>query len=338
MDMRTIQIGVLGCAQIVERALITPISQVSGLLVHGIASRGADKAKQYASHYHIPIAFESYEELLQCEDIELVYIALSNDLHKEWAVKAVQANKHVLLEKPLCLNLKEYAAIESANVGGKHILEALMVQHHPWQHSLRAMVEDNRYGRLLRTESAICIVPREDISQNYRSMPEKGGGSFHDLGCYWLQFLQKTTGLSARLNSFSGRSAFDGPNGCDMTFMAEMNREDGFHASLITSFERSYKASHTLFFEKAKVTVPDFFRASLGNYKITIKIERSDAVALEKMEFEPQSYYVNQLAFFRDVVAGHKPNIAISESYERIRLSQHIYQSAKEWRNANVHH
>lgn len=330
MVMKQMNIGVIGCAQILERSLIGPVSQVKGFSVHGISSRSASKAKQYANDYGIPIAFESYEALLQCKEIDMVYIVLSNDLHKEWAIKAVQANKHVLIEKPLCLNCLEFAEIEKANVNDKiHILEGLMVQHHPWQETMKSMVDDKRYGRLNHMDSTICIVPKYDLTQNYRSVPEKGGGSFNDLGCYWLQLLQKTVGLAPV--ECIGKSSFDGPNGCDLTFEARLQYADGFYASVVTSFERPYKASHTLYFEQATVTINDFFRASLGNYKIAIKIENHKALSSEKIYYEPQNYYANQLSFFHEVIAGGKQNLPLSDSYERISLSELIYQSAKEW-------
>lgn len=326
--METINIGVIGCAQIVERSLISPLSQVKGFNIHGISSRSASKAKKYAKEFCIPIAFESYEALLQSEEIDMVYIVLSNDLHREWAIKAVQANKHVLIEKPLCLNGLECAEIAKSNVNGEiHILEGLMVQHHPWQDTIKSMVDDKRYGRLKHMDSAICIVPKYDLAQNYRSVPEKGGGSFNDLGCYWLQFLQKTVGLVPR--EYVGKSLFNGPNGCDLTFEAELHYADGFYAKVITSFERPYKASHTLYFEQATVTIHDFFRASLGNYKITIKIEK--ILGSEKIVCEPQNYYANQLSFFYEVITGVKQNFPLSDSFERIKLSELIYQSAKEW-------
>lgn len=329
--MKAINIGVIGCAQIVERSLISPISQVKGFNIHGISSRSASKAKQYAEDFCIPTAFESYEALLQSKEIDMVYIVLSNDLHKEWAIKAVQANKHVLIEKPLCLNGLEFEEIEKSNVNSEiHILEGLMVQHHPWQETMKCMVDDKRYGRLKHIDSAICIVPKYDLTQNYRSVPEKGGGSFNDLGCYWLQFLQKTVGLAPK--ECLGKSSFDGPNGCDLTFEARLQYADGLYATVVTSFERPYKASHTLYFEQATVTIHDFFRACLGNYKIVIKIDDHKTSGSEKIYYEPQNYYANQLSFFHGVMTGARQNLPLSDSLERIRLSELIYQSAKEWR------
>ncbi|MRN57274.1 Gfo/Idh/MocA family protein [Paenibacillus monticola] len=330
--MRPIHIGVIGCAQILERSLIDPMAQCEGYQIYGIASRSLSKAEQYAKNYGIPVAFNSYEALLHSSEIDMVYIVLSNDLHKEWAVQAVQANKHVLVEKPLCLSSTEFSEIEQANKKGKvHILEGLMVQHHPWQDKVKSIVDEKPYGRLHHIDSSICIVPKYDLTQNYRSVPDKGGGSFHDLGCYWLQFLQKIVGLEPV--EYRASSAFDGPNGCDMTFEARLQYADGLYAALVTSFEQPYKSAHTLYFEQATVTINDFFRASLGRYKISVKIDLHTHAGSEKIYFEPQNYYTNQLSFFHDVITGKKQNLPLADSLERITWTEAIYQFAKERRN-----
>ena len=329
--MSPVRIGVIGCAQILARSLIDPLAGSEGYIIQGIASRTFSKAEQYAKEYGIPVAFDSYEALLRSEEIDMVYIVLSNDLHKEWTIKALQAHKHVLVEKPLCLSSAEYLEIEqAAGQSDVQLLEGLMVQHHPWLDKVKSIVDEQPYGRLLRVETAICIVPKYDLTQNYRSMPDKGGGSFLDLGCYWLQFLQRIAGLEPV--EYAGSSAFDGPNGCDMTFEASLQYSDGMVASVVTSFEQPYKSAHTLYFEQATVTVNDFFRASLGSYKIALKIDTLHNADSCKLYFEPQNYYRNQLSFFHNVITGKQQNLPLTDSMERIAWSEAIYQYAKERR------
>ncbi|MCD1257608.1 Gfo/Idh/MocA family oxidoreductase [Paenibacillus athensensis] len=323
------RIGVIGCAAILPRVLLDPVKDIPHLHVYGCANRTRSKAEAYAAEYGIPVVFDSAEALLASDEIDFVYILLSNELHAEWTIKAIEAGKHVMVEKPLCLTSGEAERIvEAARKGRVHVLEALMVQHHPWQEQVRQWVADSTYGALREIDSRISFTPKASFEGNYRSFPEKGGGSFYDLGCYWLQFLQSTVGLEPV--AYEGRSAFAGLNGCDWTFDTELRYESGLTARLTTSFEQAYKASHTLHFEAATVTVVDFFRANLGPYAITLKIEDRTTGATSKWVSPPQHYYQNQLLFFSDVLDGIRDNVPLTASLERIRLQELIYQSAQQ--------
>lgn len=322
------RIGVLGCAQILERALFNPLKSLEQLSVYAIASRTEQRAKYYADKYGIPYSFASYEQLLSCKEIDFVYIALSNELHKEWVIKALQCGKPVLVEKPICLNteeLRQLIAVQSETQ--LPVLEGLMVQHHPWQDEIKRMVEHQTYGNVMRVDSYISVPFQDSEQQNYRSFPERGGGAFYDFGCYWLQFLQFVFGLEPE--GFGAESAFDGPNGCDWSFRAELNYAGGVRAELMASFELPAGSRHTLEFEQAFVTVDNFFRASMGTYRISIRVEHKDNGAVEKIAFDAQNYFVNQLAFFTEVLNGTRSNISIGKSFERIEMHERLLQHAR---------
>ncbi|MGF7034408.1 putative dehydrogenase [Paenibacillus mucilaginosus] len=320
------QIGVLGAAAILPRVLLEPVRDIGHLRVLGIASRTRSKAQRVADEYGIPLVFDSYEELLACHEIHWVYILLSNHLHAEWTVKAVEAGKHVLVEKPLCLHSAEMNAIRDAvQKHGVHVLEGLMVQHHPWQAAVKELIDGGTYGRLLEIATRISYLPRAGFETSYRSFPELGGGAFQDLGCYWLQFLQAAVGLDAE--SCTGRSSFGGPNGCDWTFEAELRYPGGLKASAVTSFELPYKAGHTLIFEEAVVAVDDFFRPNLG-FRMGLKVKDRRTGETSKRFWEEQSYYAGQLLFFSDVVEGVREPVSLDATAARIAAGERIYRSA----------
>ncbi|WP_010493224.1 Gfo/Idh/MocA family protein [Paenibacillus elgii] len=326
--MRKKRIGVLGCAHILDRALFTPLKSLEHLGVHAIASRTKPKAESYADKYGIVHAFGSYEELLACGEVDFVYIALSNELHTEWTIRALQAGKPVLVEKPICLNTEELRRLMDAQAAsGLPVLEGLMVQHHPWQSKIKRMVGENAYGRLLQVRSQISVPFQDPERQNYRSFPERGGGAFYDFGCYWLQFLQAVLGLETL--GCAAESDFAGPGGCDWTFRAALEYADGVRAELVASFELPGISRHTLEFERAIVTVDDFFRASMGTYRITIRVQNKQSETVEKLAFEPQNYFVNQLAFFSDVLDGTKDNVPIVQSYERMTMHERLLTLAR---------
>ncbi|MFB5267251.1 Gfo/Idh/MocA family protein [Paenibacillus enshidis] len=323
---KPVRFGVIGCSSIVPRALLEPARFVEDTAVVAVTNRTAAKAEMMAERYSIGTVYRTPAELLSDSQVDAVYIALSNDLHAEWIAKALNAGKHVLVEKPLCLHTDELGLIESAlQPGGPCLLEGVMVRHHPWQDKLRAMVNDRSFGRLRLVETSLCIPAQNGHMDNYRSRPEQGGGCFRDLGVYWLQFLQTVAGLEGA--GFQGQSSFDGPGGCDWTFQAQAEYPDGLSAVALFSFERPYRCSHTLTFEHAVVSLHDCFRANLGFYKMTLRIRQPGQIPA-KTEFRPMNYYVNQLDHFCRMVRGMAAPVPFQESAERIRLLDSIYQSA----------
>ncbi|HEX3029462.1 MAG TPA: gfo/Idh/MocA family oxidoreductase, partial [Clostridia bacterium] len=207
------------------------------------------------------------------------------------------------------------------------ILEAIMVQHHPWQKYLADMAESQVYGRLKEIKTQVSFLPKENFKGNYRTLPECGGGAFFDLGPYWLQLLQCFGDVSEA--EYAGASCFDGPNGCDWTFNANLKLNNGINAEFAGSFEQSYQASHELIFEKAKVRMEDFYRANFANLKVALTIEDYKNNSKETIFFPPQNYYVNQLKFFSEVIDGIRENIDPLQTYKRILVMEGIYENAK---------
>ncbi|MBT2290212.1 Gfo/Idh/MocA family oxidoreductase [Paenibacillus albidus] len=323
------RLGILGCASIVSKAILDASPYVPQVQLAAIANRTRSKALQFADQYSIPWVADHLQDLLDNPDIDAVYIALSNDLHTEWAIKALEAGKHVLVEKPAGLTKTEARQLELAM--NKHssqvFMEGIMTAHHPWQFSLKAIADSGQYGRLNRTETRISIPSRHEHFGNYRSVKSRGGGCFNDLGCYWLQWMQQLVGLEGC--DATGASDFAGPNGCDWTFSAGLRYKNGLESRCITSFEMPYKASHTLYFEQETVVVPDFFRPINGFYKMKIRLLDSKPNSVLH-EFIPMNYYVNQLATFVDkfdrAVDSH---VDFQQSIQRIAWLDSIMDEAE---------
>lgn len=333
--IHTVRLGILGCSGIVPRAVLEPAVHVPNLEVTAAANRTLFKAQQMGKQYGIPIIHHTLDDLLDNPELDAVYIGLSNQLHASWIEKALRARKHVLVEKPICLDAAQLPVLSAAaEQYGVHLAEAMMVSHHPWQPALRQLIFSGEFGALLRTETRLAIPARDDHQHNYRSDPEQGGGCLWDLGCYWLQFLQLFTRLDQ--TELEGRSQFDGPNGCDWTFQAQATLRDGVKAEALLSFEQPYACRHVLHFEQATVTINDFFRCNLGFYKLKFKIvpvrRNGSDIEVQQRMFEPANYYVNQLhTFVRDVQQHQpgQPNEQLDEAADRIRALSTLYQSAR---------
>src|SRR5262249_21093061 len=148
-----------------------------------IASRSLAKAEQAAALLHIPHAYGSYETLLADPQIEAIYNPLPNHLHVPWSVKASQAGKHVLCEKPISLTVAEAKKLmEARDRAGVLIGEAFMVRTHPQWVRTRDLI---RYGRIgdLKAITGVFSYFNRDPS-NVRNVAEWGGGGLMDIGCY----------------------------------------------------------------------------------------------------------------------------------------------------------
>jgi len=178
--------GVLGVAKIATTKVI-PAMQRSGVTsVAAIASRDLGKAQAAATALGIPRAYGSYEELLADPEIDCIYNPLPNHLHVPWSIRAAEAGKHVLCEKPIGLNVAEcrklMAVRDRANV---RIGEAFMVRTHPQWLRARELVRSGRIGDLRGILCAFSYFNRDPA--NVRNVPAWGGGALMDIGCYPIQ-------------------------------------------------------------------------------------------------------------------------------------------------------
>ena len=179
-----IRIGVLGTGGIAGRALLEPAQQMPEVAVTAVGSRTPERAEAFAAEHGIGRA-TTYEGLLQDPDIDVVYITLPPSLHAEWSIRAMEAGKAVLCEKPLASNAEEAAAIDtSALRTGGVFLEAFHYHHHPLARRLRDLVGARAIGTIERVEAGFSIPERFIRPGNIRLDGSLGGGALMDAGCY----------------------------------------------------------------------------------------------------------------------------------------------------------
>lgn len=182
--MSKIRWGILSTAKIGVDKVIPAMQQGQFCEVTAIASRNADNAKTTAAKLGIPTAYGSYEELLADPNIDAVYNPLPNHLHVSWSIKALQAGKHVLCEKPIGLTVEEGQQLVEA--GTQHpnlkLMEAFMYRHHPQWQQARDLIRAGKIGTL-RTIQAFFSYFNDD-PDNIRNRADIGGGGLMDIGCY----------------------------------------------------------------------------------------------------------------------------------------------------------
>jgi predicted dehydrogenase len=175
--------GILGTAKIALEKIIPAMQRSEWCEIMAIASRDLVKAKQAAAELNIPNAYGSYEELLADQSVEAIYNPLPNNLHVPWTVKAAEAGKHVLCEKPIAMNATEARTlIDVRNRTGVRIQEAFMVRTHPQWLETRRLIHSGRIGSL-RSITGYFSYNNPDPT-NIRNHLELGGGGLMDIGCY----------------------------------------------------------------------------------------------------------------------------------------------------------
>lgn len=184
--MRMVRWGVLSTAKIGVRQVIPAMQASEHCDMVGIASRDADRARMVAVELDMPKAYGSYEELLADPEIEAVYIPLPNHLHVPWSIRALQAGKHVLCEKPIALSAAEAEELLAVSTQHPHlkVMEAFMYRHHPQWVRARQLAREGAIGDL-KTVHAFFSYYNDDPT-NIRNMPGTGGGGLMDIGCYCI--------------------------------------------------------------------------------------------------------------------------------------------------------
>jgi predicted dehydrogenase len=174
--------GVLGTAKINDKVVV-PMKNASKCRVKGIASRNAEKAREAAAKYGLPVAYDSYEALLADPEVDAIYIPLPNHLHMEWTIKCVEAGKHVLCEKPIGLDAAQAERlIATRDKSGRYVQEAFMVRTHPQWLKVRALIEEGVIGELRAITGGFTYFNTDP--DNIRNKNELGGGGLLDIGCY----------------------------------------------------------------------------------------------------------------------------------------------------------
>lgn len=236
-EYNVLKIGTLGAARITPAALLAPASQLPGVEVTAVAARNHGRAQTFASKHGITKVFDSYQALLDDPTVDAIYNPLPNGLHKEWSIKAMNAGKHVLCEKPFCNNAEEARQMVAVSQQtGLILMEAFHYRHHPLMARIRGLVP--KLGPLRRIETKMCFpLPRfGDIRYDYAL----GGGSNMDVGAYTSDMVLQIAAASGdpalagtpRVNEASARLLR--PN-IDRVMKANLRWESGCSGRIVNS-------------------------------------------------------------------------------------------------------
>lgn len=313
--------GVLGTARIASGHVIPAMKASRHNIVAAIASRDLTRAQQFAQTNGIPKAYGSYDELLADPEIDAVYIPLPNSEHAPWAVKAMEAGKHVLVEKPFALNSDEAQLMVSTALEHSVLLmEAFMYRYHARFEEIMDLLQRGALGQLRFIQSTFSF--QLTNPNDYRLSAMLGGGALYDLGCYCVNFQRLLVGREphqVQALSFVGSTNVD----------LEMSGTLDFGEQVFTHFDVAFNAAPqqytriigsegVLSFEKCFNPGTDGTEAYLlkeGNTK-RIRFKREDAY--QKMVEH----------FYNVIVSKEAPLFPLSDAVNNMVVIDALFQSA----------
>ena len=321
MPDKTLNWGFLSTARI-NRALILPlqISKRNHLLA--VASRSQAAADAYAREKRIPRAHGSYEALLTDPEIEVIYISLPNHLHAEWTIKAVEAGKHVLCEKPLALSVAEVDAVRSAaQKHGRVVAEAFMYRHHPQTLKVQELVESGSLGtlKLIRGSFSYVLSREEDIRL---FDPALGGGSIWDIGCYPISYARSVLGENP-LEVFGWQVT--GRTGIDETFVGQMRFTGDVHAQFDSSFVIPFHTFMEIVGSDGTLSIPRPFKPEVNERIFITRGEKTETLTIKGQEL-----YLGEVEDMADaILLGHAPRVSLNDSRANVAAINALLESAR---------
>src|SRR5579862_354666 len=288
-----LRLGILSTAAI-NQAILDGAAASDRVRVVAVASRSAERARAYAAEHAIERWHGAYEELLADRGVDAVYVSLPNSLHVEWSIRALEAGKHVLCEKPLDADPADVErAFDAAERAGLVLMEAFQFRHHPQMAELVRVVESGAIGRLrlIRAFLGFALDDRNDI--RYRR--DLDGGAFLDAGCYTVSVSRL---LAGEPEEVSGTHVL-AETGVDIAFAGTLRFADGVLAQVGASYLVPLRRELEVIGSSGSVRVHDPFR---GDRDGAIEIDRDGEV--DVFQSATEDPYRLELENLADAAAG----------------------------------
>jgi D-xylose 1-dehydrogenase (NADP+, D-xylono-1,5-lactone-forming) len=309
--------GILSTADI-NRKVIPGMRASDKAELVAVASREQSRAEEYAREWEIERAYPSYEALLEDTDVEAVYISLPNTLHCEWSIRAVEAGKHVLCEKPMSKHVGDVeSAFDAAERSGRILMEAFMYRHNPQTARLRRLVDEGAIGDLRLVRS--CFSYSLYDAENIRLRTDVEGGSLMDVGCYCVSGSRLLAGEPEEVYG----QQFVGSSGTDWVFTGSMR----FPGDVFAQFDCGTALPERDELEAIGSDGSLFLDDPWHCPEAVIELRRDGGV--ERIELEQADSYRLQTENFSDAIRGvADPLLGREDAVAQARTIEALFRSA----------
>jgi xylose dehydrogenase (NAD/NADP) len=320
-------LGIISTAHI--NRLVIPGAHASDKVdLIAVASRDQGRAEEYARTWEIERAYGSYEALLEDPDVGAVYISLPNTMHCEWSIKAMEAGKHVLCEKPLSRHPEEVEeAFDAAERTGRLLSEAFMYRHNPQTFRTLELVRDGAIGdlRLIRSAFSYSLYDEENI----RLRTDVEGGSLMDVGCYCVSGSRLHAGEP---EDVFGR-AYIGRSGTDWVFAGSMRFPNDVLALFDCGTSLPDRDELELIGTEGSLFLDDPWHGNVPAIEL-----RRDGRDIERIELEPVDAYRLEVENLADAAAGEAPLLLGREdAVAQARTLEALHRSAETGAPVTLH-
>lgn len=326
MVAKKLRWGIIGCARIATGSVIPGIRQSSRGEVVAIASRDEEKAKQTAEKLDIPKAYGSYEALLADNGIDAVYIPLPNHLHKEWTIRAAEAGKHVLCEKPFAMNADEAQdMVDACERHGVKLAEAFMYRHHPRYARIKDIIRSGEIGAIRGIHGAFTFNNAKNTT-NFRNDPAMGGGSIYDIGVYPISAARLLTDSEPEAATVH---AFFSPEhgGVDMMASGLLEFAGGIGLTFDCAMWAAGRNTLEVLGTDGRIELPSAFVCNPSAPSVFYVTSRG-ARREEQMEAVNQ-YSLQADDFAANVLDGAPPSFASADAVANMRVVDACLESAR---------
>ncbi|HZV74173.1 MAG TPA: Gfo/Idh/MocA family oxidoreductase [Conexibacter sp.] len=291
----------------------------SGLVAFAaVASRSEQKARAWAAERGIPRAHGSYEALLADPEIDAIYLPLPNALHVEWTLRALEAGKHVLCEKPFSDDPAAVgAAFDVAEREGLVLAEAFMWRFHPQTARIRELLVGGAIGELRVVRAALSF-PLEDVAHDVRTLAELDGGSLMDVGCYCVSGFRMYAGEPQQASGHATRAS----SGVDMRFAGTLFGADGVVGQFDCGMDLPRRDHLELVGSAGTIVVPDPWHCRGEPFELRVG-ERRETIAVDPIDaYRAELEAVSRAIRGGEPVAwGREDAVAQARSLEALRRS-----------------
>jgi predicted dehydrogenase len=299
-----LRLGLLAASRIAEPAVVIPARLVDGVTITAVAARDQTRADAAAKRWDLAQAFASYPELIDCRDVDAIYVGTPASLHRRWAIAAIEAGKHVLCEKPFAANADDARRIADAARGSDVVvMEAFHWRYHPFVQEIRKVLDSGELGTIEQIDAMFGIPNAEIPLDDIRFDLALGGGATMDLGCYPIQWVRFAAGAEPQV--VSAEAACPVP-GIDGSLTAALRWPSGATGSI----------SSSMLYEGDRYEVWLRVRGDRGTMLVTNPLApQRDGASLvvesggerRTVESDRTTTYYHQLVAFRDAVVHGAP-------------------------------
>jgi predicted dehydrogenase len=321
-----LRIGVLGAARISDVAVVKPAHEIGARLV-SVAARDHSRAQAFAERYGFERCADNYQDVIDDQDVEIIYNPLANALHAPWNIKAIEAGKHVLTEKPFASNATEARRVsDAAKASDVCVIEAFHHVYHPLTDRMLELAYSGEIGELRHVEVHMLMPPPEGEDPRWKA--EMAGGSLMDLGCYAVQAVRDLAALSVdgEIQVISARGGeFSRFPGVDAWMSADMLLPGGVTAHFESSMAHAVvDSSWRLLGSEGEAFAPSFNKAQLDD-RIIVTVGTEQRV--EHLGTTPTYSYMLE-AFTRLVRHGDPMRTDSQHAVETMSIIDDIYRKA----------